>query len=182
MSHVGAGQEPDGHGKAAVRTPRRESADAKTTPYLRAVVKEMLRLHPPTPLLVPRECMRDTTVLGFHVAKGTRVFVNTWAVNRDPASWQVPGEFRAKWFLESEVEFRGARFQFILFGARRRVCSGMQFAFALPTVELALANLVRLFDWEMPDGAAPRELDMTDAPGLTMKRRVPLRLVAKPLG
>ncbi|TVU19453.1 hypothetical protein EJB05_35603, partial [Eragrostis curvula] len=150
------------------------------TPYLRAVVKETLRLHPPAPLLLPRECMRDATVLGFHVAKGTRVFVNAWAINRDQASWQSPEDFLPERFLESEVDFRGAHFQFIPFGAGRRVCPGMQFA--LPTVELALANLVRLFDWELPDGAAPSELDMSDAPGLTMKRRVPLRLVAKPLG
>ncbi|TVU19458.1 hypothetical protein EJB05_35608, partial [Eragrostis curvula] len=118
--------------------------------------------------------MRDTTVLGFHVARGTRVSGNAWAVHRDLASWQAPDEFRPERFLESDVDFRGAHFQFIPFGA------GMQFA--LPTVELALVNLVRMLDWELPDGASPGELDMSDAPGLTAKRRVPLRLVAKPLG
>lgn len=154
------------------------SATTTTTPYLRAVVKETLRLHPPVPLLLPRECMRDTAVLGFHVARGTRVFVNAWAVGRDPASWSAPDEFRPERFLDSEVDFRGAHFQLIPFGAGRRVCPGMQFGLA--TVELALANLVRLFDWEMPGGAAAAELDMSDAPGLATPRRLPLRLVAKP--
>ncbi|KAL6619213.1 hypothetical protein ACP70R_034352 [Stipagrostis hirtigluma subsp. patula] len=153
---------------------------AAATPYLRAVVKETLRLHPPVPLLLPRECTQDTAVLGFHVARGTRVFVNAWAVGRDPASWHAPDDFLPDRFLESEVDFRGGHFQFIPFGAGRRVCPGMQFGLA--TVELALANLVRLFDWELPDGAAPDELDMSDAPGLTTRRRAPLWLVATPFG
>uniref|UniRef100_A0ACD5THR0 Uncharacterized protein n=1 Tax=Avena sativa TaxID=4498 RepID=A0ACD5THR0_AVESA len=151
---------------------------ATATPYLKAVVKETLRLHPPVPLLLPRECMQDATVLGYHVAKGTRVFVNAWAINRDPASWHAPDEFLPERFLESEVDFRGGHFQFIPFGAGRRVCPGMQFA--LTTVELALANLVSMFEWELPDGMVPGELDMSDAPGLTTPRRVGLRLVARP--
>ena len=81
--------------------------------------------------------------------------------------------------MESEVDLRGGHFQFIPFGAGRRICPGMQFGLA--TVELALANLVRLFDWELPDGMAPEELDMSDAPGLTTPRRVGLRLVARPV-
>ncbi|EES19549.1 cytochrome P450 71A1 [Sorghum bicolor] len=171
-------------GSTTVAAGRDDALGATTTatPYLRAVVKETLRLHPPVPLLLPRECMRDTTVLGFHVARGTRVFVNAWAVGRDPASWSAPDEFRPERFLEdSEVDFRGAHFQFVPFGAGRRVCPGMQFGLA--TVELALANLVRLFDWALPGGAAaaPGDLDMSDAPGLATPRRVPLQLVAKPV-
>jgi len=157
-------------------------AGAGATPYLRAVVKETLRLHPPVPLLLPRECTRDAAVLGFHVARGTRVFVNAWAVGRDPASWGAAAdEFRPERFLaeDREVDFRGAHFQLIPFGAGRRACPGIQFGLA--TVELALANLASLFDWEVPGGAAPGELDMSDAPGLTTPRRVPLRLVAKPV-
>ncbi|PVH62359.1 hypothetical protein PAHAL_3G274100 [Panicum hallii] len=163
--------------------PADSAAGATATPYLHAVVKETLRLHPPVPLLLPRECMRDAAVLGFHVARGTRVFVNAWAVGRDPASWGAAAdEFRPERFLaeDREVDFRGAHFQLVPFGAGRRACPGMQFGLA--TVELALASLARLFDWEVPGGAAPGELDMSDAPGLTTPRRVPLRLVAKPFG
>ncbi|KAM0891290.1 hypothetical protein ACQ4PT_026511 [Festuca glaucescens] len=155
-----------------------DTLGATTTPYLKAVVKEMLRLHPLAPLLLPRKCMQDATVLGYHVAKGTRVFVNAWAIHRDPNSWHAADKFLPERFLESEVDFRGGHFQFIPFGAGRRICPGMQFA--LSTIELALANLVRMFDWELPDGMAPEELDMSDAPGLVTPRRVSLRLVARP--
>ncbi|RLN00602.1 hypothetical protein C2845_PM06G21200 [Panicum miliaceum] len=134
--------------------PADSAAGATATPYRRAVVKETLRLHPPVPLLLPRECMRDAAVLGFHVARGTRVFVNAWAV----------GATRRR-------------------GAPRPTSSGPRgMQFGLATLELALASLARLFDWEVPGGAAPGELDMSDAPGLTTPRRVPLRLVAEPFG
>uniref|UniRef100_A0A0E0DRK9 Cytochrome P450 n=1 Tax=Oryza meridionalis TaxID=40149 RepID=A0A0E0DRK9_9ORYZ len=141
-------------------------ATTAATPYLKAV------------------CARDAdaaTVLGYHVAGGTRVFVNAWAIHRDPDAWSSPEEFRPERFLpgggEAEaVDLRGGHFQLVPFGAGRCVCPGMQFALA--TVELALASLVRLFDWEIPP---PGELDMSDEPGFTVRRRIPLRLVAKPV-
>uniref|UniRef100_A0A0E0L2Q8 Cytochrome P450 n=1 Tax=Oryza punctata TaxID=4537 RepID=A0A0E0L2Q8_ORYPU len=166
-----------------VRRARGATTSTAATPYLKAVVKETLRLHPPVPLLVPREsAAAAATVLGYHVAKGTRVFVNAWAIHRDTDAWSSPEEFRPERFLpggsEAEaVDLRGGHFQLVPFGAGRRVCPGMQFALA--TVELALASLVRLFDWEIPP---PGELDMSDEPGFTVRRRIPLRLVAKPVG
>ncbi|XP_040380144.1 cytochrome P450 71A1-like [Oryza brachyantha] len=168
----------------AADKPARGATTSTATPYLKAVVKETLRLHPPVPLLVPRECARDedATVLGYHVDRGTRVFVNAWAIHRRPDAWSEPEDFRPERFLpgsgEAEaVDLRGGHFQLVPFGAGRRVCPGMQFALA--TVELALASMVRLFDWEIPP---PGELDMSDEPGFTVRRRIPLRLVAKPVG
>ncbi|XP_008810927.2 cytochrome P450 71A1-like [Phoenix dactylifera] len=145
--------------------------------YLKAVVKELLRLHPPVPLLLPRESMDDCQIQGYQVPKKTRVLINAWAIGRDSKYWEAPEEFRPERFLSNTVDFRGNDFQFIPFGAGRRICPGMNFAVA--TLELALANLVLRFNWELPSGMTREEMDMAEAPGLTSRRKERLHLVAK---
>ncbi|CAA6668055.1 unnamed protein product [Spirodela intermedia] len=149
----------------------REVAGVRPTPteddvarmrYLRAVVKEVFRLHIPAPLLLPRESMEDTRVLGYDVPAGTRVFINAWAMATDPQWWEAPED----------------DFQFLPFGAARRMCPGINFALCM--VELALAGLLYHFDWSLPADTAPEDLDMAVAPGIAIRRKAPLRLVAVP--
>lgn len=91
--------------------------DLAKMPYLKAVMKENLRLHPPVPLLVPRESTKDTVVLGYDVAAGTRVLVNAWKIGRDPTLWKDPEEFHPERFLESSIDFKGLHFELLPFGA-----------------------------------------------------------------
>ncbi|GAU50866.1 hypothetical protein TSUD_86260 [Trifolium subterraneum] len=124
--------------------------------YLKAVIKETLRLHVPIPLLVPRKCMEDIKLDGYDIAAGTNVIINAWAIARDPSSWDEPLEFKPERFLNSSIDFKGFDFELIPFGAGRRGCPG--FLFAIAVNELVLANLVYHFDWKLPDGvAASRE-------------------------
>ncbi|BAS77359.1 Os02g0187000 [Oryza sativa Japonica Group] len=149
--------------------------------YLKLVVKETLRLHPPAPLLAPRRCdsPREVLVLGHDVPAGATVLVNAWAIGRDTAAWGgAAEEFSPERFERCERDFRGADFELIPFGAGRRMCPGM--AFGLVHVELALAALLFHFDWSLPGGMAADELDMAESSGLTTRRRLPLLVVARP--
>ncbi|XP_039794917.1 cytochrome P450 71A1-like [Panicum virgatum] len=155
--------------------------------YLRAVVKEVFRLHPPLPLLLPRESMSPAAVQGgrYEIPAKTALLINAWAIGRDPAAWDAPEEFRPERFLcaaaagqAQAVDLRGTDYQLLPFGAGRRMCPGINSA--LPVLELALASLLRHFDWELPGGGArPAELDMVEAPGLSTPPRAPLVLVPK---
>ncbi|CAN6201012.1 unnamed protein product [Urochloa humidicola] len=145
--------------------------------YLHLVIRETLRLHPPVPLLLPRECREPCRVLGYDVPRGATVLVNAWALGRDERYW--PGgdaeAFRPERFEDGAggevagVEFKGADFELLPFGAGRRMCPGM--AFGLASVELALASLLFHFDWEVPGLDDPAELDMTEAFGITARRK-----------
>ncbi|KAM7475466.1 hypothetical protein LguiB_022709 [Lonicera macranthoides] len=144
--------------------------------YLKAVIKETLRIHPPIPLLVPREASQDVKVMGYNIAAGTMVITNAWAIGRDPASWDEPEEFRPERFLNSIIDFKGHDYELIPFGAGRRGCPGI--AFAMATNEFVLANLMGKFDWELPDGAKGEDLNVEESPGVTIHKKVPLIAIA----
>ncbi|XP_065874556.1 cytochrome P450 736A117-like [Euphorbia lathyris] len=147
--------------------------DLHKLPYLKAVIKEALRLHPPLPLLVLRVATQDVKVQGFNIAVGTQVIINAYAIGRDPALWDRAEEFVPERFLNSTIGFNGQNFEFIPFGAGRRLCPGIQFAMSAD--ELALAKLLHKFDWE-----ASKDLDMTETSGMTAKINLPLVAVASP--
>lgn len=151
--------------------------DLEHMPYLKAVLKESLRLHSPVPLL-PREAMKDTKVLGYDVAAGTQVFVCPWAISRDPTIWENPEEFRPERFSDSSVDYKGLHFELIPFGAGRRGCPGITFAKVVN--ELALARMLFHFDFSLPNGAKPEDLDVDEALGITVRRKFPLLVVATP--
>ncbi|KAL2243912.1 UNVERIFIED_CONTAM: cytochrome [Sesamum indicum] len=152
--------------------------DLEKMHYLKAVIKESLRLHSPVPLLVPRESTQDTKVMGYDISAGTRVIVNAWAIARDPSLWENPEEFHPERFLETSIDFRGLHFQLIPFGAGRRGCPGVEFAVAVN--ELALAKLVHKFEFALPDGGEEEDLDMTESYGITVHRKFPLLVLTTP--
>uniref|UniRef100_J3MG65 Cytochrome P450 n=1 Tax=Oryza brachyantha TaxID=4533 RepID=J3MG65_ORYBR len=145
--------------------------------YLHLVIKETLRLHAAVPLLLPRECQEPRRVIGHDVPEGAMVLVNAWAICRDAAAWGPDAEeFRPERFDGSAVDLRGTDFEFVPFGAGRRMCPGVAFAVAI--MELGLASLLFHFDWELPGGVAPDELDMAEGLGITARRKNDLWLNA----
>lgn len=160
-----------------------EEEDLGSLKYLKAVIKEALRLHPPAPLLVPRETREVCKIKGFEIPAKTRVFVNAKSIGMDPKEWQNPEEFKPERFLESSTSvdygYGGQQFEMLPFGAGRRKCPGINYA--MPIVELVLANLLHGFDWKLPSGMKSEELDMEEAMGITMHKKTHLCLVAHPV-
>ncbi|XP_057447085.1 cytochrome P450 CYP736A12-like [Lotus japonicus] len=146
-----------------------EEADLVELNYLNMVVKETFRLYPVGPLLIPRESQEDVTISGYFIPKKTRVLINVWAIGRDPKVWSENAEvFYPERFVNSDVDVRGQDFQLIPFGSGRRGCPGVQLG--LTTIGLVLAQLVHCFNWELPLGMSPDELDMTEIFGLSIPR------------
>ncbi|XLR36892.1 hypothetical protein S83_021552 [Arachis hypogaea] len=128
-----------------------------------------MRLHPPTPVLLPKECLKYCEINGYTIPVGTQVFVNAWAIGRDPKYWSEAERFYPERFLDSEIDYKGSHFEFIPFGAGKRMCPGI--SFAEPNIELPLAQLLYYFDWELPLGISHKNFDMTEDLGSTMRRK-----------
>ncbi|OAY82482.1 Cytochrome P450 84A1 [Ananas comosus] len=156
-------------------------SDLDKLPFLKCVVKETLRLHPPIPLLL-HETAEDCAVAGYSIPKKSRVMINVWAIGRDASAWKDADAFRPSRFAAGgdsfDVDFKGNFFELVPFGSGRRSCPGMQLG--LHGLELSVAQLVHCFDWALSDGMKPSELDMSDVFGLTAPRAVRLSAVPTP--
>ncbi|PUZ52576.1 hypothetical protein GQ55_6G281900 [Panicum hallii var. hallii] len=157
-----------------------EEAHLPQLPYLHAVLKETLRLHPALPLMVPHCPDADATVAGYRVPAGSRVFVNVWAIMRDPAVWEDPAEFVPERFLPGggegrKLDFTGSEMDYLPFGSGRRICAGIAMADRMTAYSLAM--LLQAFDWELPAG---ERLDLEERFAIVMKKATPLVAVPTP--
>ncbi|KAB2049390.1 hypothetical protein E1A91_A13G178900v1 [Gossypium mustelinum] len=158
------------HGKGDV-----DEASIKELKYLALVIKETLRLHPPLPLLLPRESRENYEINGYQIPSKTKIIINAWAIGRDPKYWSKAETFYPERFLDSSIDFNGTNLEYIPFGAGRRMCPGI--SFALPNIELPLAKLLYHFDWELPSGMWHEDLDMTEDFGVATRRKDDLILI-----
>ncbi|CAL4919200.1 unnamed protein product [Urochloa decumbens] len=140
--------------------------------YLQHIVTETLRLYPVLPTLIPHESTTGCTVGGHHVARGTMLLVNVYAIHRDPTVWEDPAAFRPERFENGKAEDR----LLMPFGMGRRKCPGE--TLALRTVGLVLGTLIQCFDWDTVGGAD--EVDMAEGVGITLPRAVPLEAMCRP--
>ena len=108
--------------------------------YLKCIIKETLRLHPPIPLMVPRETTKSVKFGGYDIPPKTRAYVNAWVVHRDPEVWDRPEEFLPERFIDSQIDFIGQDFELFPFGGGRRACPGS--TFSVSSIEYVIANLL----------------------------------------
>ncbi|KAF0921277.1 hypothetical protein E2562_003085 [Oryza meyeriana var. granulata] len=167
-----------------------DESDIGRLPYLSAVVMETMRLHPPSPLLMPHEAIVDgAAVGGYAVPKGTKVIVNVWSIMRDPSSWARPEQFEPERFAgagdadehaPAACSFRGGELlEFMPFGAGRRACPGTPMATRVVT--LILASLLHAFEWRLPDGMRPCDVDVRGRFGTSLNMVTPLKAVPVPV-
>ncbi|XP_021810845.1 cytochrome P450 CYP736A12-like [Prunus avium] len=155
-----------------------EESDLPKLGYLNMVLKESFRLHPVAPLLITHASMEDITVEGHDIPKKSTIFINVWAIGRDPNVWsENVEEFYPERFIDGNIDLRGHDFELLPFGSGRRGCPAMQLG--LTTVRLALANLVHCFNWDLPSGLKPEDVDMTETFGLSLSKTK--RLLVMPI-
>ncbi|KAL5975966.1 hypothetical protein ACLOJK_020295 [Asimina triloba] len=150
-----------------------EESDIPNLPYVQAVIKETLRLHPTDPIVI-RGSHQDCNVGGYHIPSKTGVFINVWAVGRDPSYWDRPLEFLPERFIDengrSQIDIRGQHYHFLPFGSGRRGCPGT--TLALQMIETTIAGIVQCFDMKVNDNGG--KVDMSEKPGMTLYRAQPL--------
>eukprot|EP01018_Ginkgo_biloba_P020070 Gb_24509 [translate_table: standard] len=154
-------------------------SDIPKLPYLQAVVKEVLRIHPPGPLLSwARLSIHDVHVGGHWVPAGTTAMVNMWSITHDPNIWTDPLSLNPDRFLSSvggeEINIMGRDLRLAPFGSGRRVCPGK--ALGLTTVHIWLARMLHHFQW-LPSQKHP--VDLTEVLRLSCEMKSPL--YAKPI-
>ncbi|KAJ7963452.1 Cytochrome P450 [Quillaja saponaria] len=154
-------------------------ADIAAMVFLPAVVKEVLRLHPPGPLLSwARLAITDTMIDGYHVPAGTTAMVNMWAISRDPDVWEDPLEFMPERFVakEGEVEFSvlGSDLRLAPFGSGRRTCPGK--ALGLTTVSYWVASLLHEYEWLPSDQST---VDLSEVLKLSCEMTNPLTVTLR---
>lgn len=156
--------------------------DLPNLPYLRAIVKETLRMHPPGPLLSwARLAIHDTHVGNHFIPAGTTAMVNMWAITHDQEVWSDPQVFKPERFLQgggedADVAIMGSDLRLAPFGSGRRVCPGK--AMGLATVELWLAMLLQSFKWVATDSGV--DLSESLKLSLEMKRSLLSKPIARP--
>ncbi|XP_039134747.1 flavonoid 3'-monooxygenase CYP75B137-like [Dioscorea cayenensis subsp. rotundata] len=144
--------------------------------YLEALVKESLRLHPPIPLLLPRYPTATCSIGGYMIPKGAKIFINAWAIHRNPTVWENPSEFIPERFLErmNRWDYYGSNnFNFIPFGFGRRICMGIPLAEKMN--KFILATMLHSFEWRLPDNS---KLDLVEKFGIVLKKEKPLVAIA----
>ncbi|KIK56315.1 hypothetical protein GYMLUDRAFT_47082 [Collybiopsis luxurians FD-317 M1] len=113
--------------------------DRHSLPYVEAIYREVMRLHPPASF-VPRRPIEDDTYRGYFIPKGCEIVCNIWAINRDPDVYYEPDKFIPERYLESEKGPFGSINDIYAFGFGRRVCAGRHVA--ENTVWLTIASVL----------------------------------------
>jgi len=146
------------------------AADVPSLRYTEWVVREAMRLYPPA-WGIAREALADCEIGGYHVPKGTQLFMIQWLVHRDPRWFDDPEVFRPeRW--EHDLIKRLPRCAYFPFGDGPRICIGNHFA--MMEAVLILATIARKYRLTIEPGQTLELL-----PSITLRPRHGLRMRIK---
>ncbi|UUU34012.1 cytochrome P450 [Streptomyces sp. CA-210063] len=128
--------------------------DLSRLTFMKRVINESLRLHPPVWLL-SRVTLVDTELGGHPLPAGAGLLFSPYALHRDPAVFAEPERFDPDRWIENRIE-RRHREAFIPFGAGTRRCIGD--AFGLAEAQVALAVILRRWRVRPQPGTTPEPL------------------------
>ncbi|KAL6501211.1 hypothetical protein OROHE_025074 [Orobanche hederae] len=132
--------------------------DMKKLKYTSRVINESLRLYPQPPVLIRRS--QENDVLGkYPIKRGEDIFISVWNLHHSPNHWEDADKFDPeRWPLDGpNPNETNQNFSYLPFGGGPRKCIGDLFASYETAV--AVAMLVRRFDFKMAPGAPPRQND-----------------------
>ncbi|KAK4781157.1 hypothetical protein SAY87_017263 [Trapa incisa] len=155
-----------------------EEKDMPNLPYIDAICKETMRLHPVAPMLTPRLCREDCKIGQYDIPKGTRILVSAWAIARNPGIWGDPDAFRPERFLGKAIDLKGQDFELMPFGSGRRMCPG--YPLGIKLIQASLTNLLHGFEWKLPGDMRPEDVDMEEIFGLSTPKKTLLVTIPKP--
>ncbi|KAJ0964275.1 hypothetical protein J5N97_029397 [Dioscorea zingiberensis] len=150
--------------------------DLQRMPYLKAVILEGLRRHPPAHFLLPHCVTEEVKLNGYKIPKDAYISFMVAQIGRDEKVWDTPMEFKPERFMEggegAGVDITGGReIKMMPFGVGRRICPGL--GLSLLHLEYFVANLVREFEWKAVEG---EEVDLdSEKPEFTMFMANPFR-------
>jgi cytochrome P450 len=149
-------------------------ADVARLPYTETIIKETLRLYPPTWSLVPRCATQEVFLGGYRIPRGTWIFISPYATHRDPRFFPDPNRFEPDRFAAEREQ--PAQFTYLPFGGGPRICIGNRFTFTLLTV--ALATIAQQFRITLRDDPA----SIVPDPSLALRPRNGLHVRLQAIG
>ncbi|KAE9617661.1 hypothetical protein Lal_00018598 [Lupinus albus] len=159
-----------------------QEEDLEKLPYLKAVVLESLRRHPPGHFVLPHAVTEDVAFNGYMVPKKGSVNFMVAEIGRDPKVWEDPMAFKPERFLnEDGSEFEGfditgsKEIKMMPFGVGRRICPA--YNLAMLHLEYFVANLVWNFDWKVANGG---DVDLSEKEEFTIVMKTPLEAHISP--
>ncbi|KAK7258179.1 hypothetical protein RIF29_32685 [Crotalaria pallida] len=157
--------------------------DLHKLPYLKAVVLEGLRRHPPAHYVPPHKVTKDFVLNGYLIPTSATINFLVAEMAWDPTNWDDPMAFKPERFMNNGEENGGKTFditgskeiKMMPFGVGRRMCPG--YAVGMMHLEYFVANFVWKFEWKVADGD---DIDMSEKLQFTSVMKNPFKAHISP--